>query len=127
MGSMTGFCQVQNKYYLEQMNLNGTYSLTEINKGDQGLVMAQQSVDVEKAVAKKFKILYLPMVDQPQVDGSAYHSGLSNGDFILDNTNLTADEVLTVIKPVSMQIILKTVPQQMRGFKPAHTYRWNFK
>ncbi len=106
-------CIVDGRTFLEQQNGNGTYSVSEIDKFPQGILLSQMSLDVHAARAKGFKLHYLPNVRAAlgDLDGQSRASiSFENGGFILDNTALSQQQMLSVMKALSFQVVLRSIP-----------------
>lgn len=116
-------CQIDNRYFVEERNSNGTYSFSEISKFSNGLILSVMSADLEAAKSKNFPLQYVPNFDKAtgNVD-EGFSLSLFSTSFVLDNTSLTAQQVLSVSKPISMQTVLREIPASTR-FKP--TIQWH--
>jgi len=102
-------CLVENRFLLEQRNSNGTYSLSEFSKFDQGVIISTLSLDVEAAQKKGMMIHYLPTTKVLRKDEAVFDLVPDENPFILDNTGLGPKEVLSVMTPMSYQVILREV------------------
>ena len=120
-------CVIDGRYILEKVNANGTYAVSEFSKFSQGLVISTLTVDLDQAVAKGYKIHYLPKADRVVQDPSNHapiFTGFGDGgsSFILDNTGLTPTQVLATMKPISFQMVMRSLPTRTK-FKVKDRFR----
>ncbi len=109
-------CEIDGRYFVEQTNGNGTYSVFELSRFDQGLVFSALAVDLDKAVASGYKVHYLPsvnnLVERRGTSGESpaitYLGG--SGNFILDNSHRAARDLLSVTTMMSYQMVLRSLP-----------------
>lgn len=121
-GDVTAICEVAGKYYMESLNPNGTYGVTEIYKSNDGLVLTDLALNTQLALDKKFEIHYLPKAGQLVAENHFQLSIEGPAELILNNQNLSMEEQLSVMKPISIVRRLIPVPAPTR-FKPKFTYR----
>ncbi len=109
-------CRVNGRIFSENENQDGTFSLSEISKFDQGLIISLFSLDLDLAAKLNYKTHYFPRL-APDIFNNGVLTqendiGLTQSKFVLDNSNLTQEQVLKVLKPISYQTVFRT--QQLR-------------
>ena len=110
-------CQVNGRIFLEQQNPNGTYGLMEVSTFAQGLIVSTLSVDLEAARAAQYGLHYLPDISgaiKERGESAAFNFNFDQGSFILDNRNLTPQQVLSVTKHVVYQTVLRKLASAKR-------------
>jgi hypothetical protein len=123
-----GACWVGGRYIIETLNQDRTYSLSELLPFGDGLVSSTLTVDLEAVLEKGYPVHFLPQVDSMVVGGTI--SFPATGVFstfgpiaILDNSRLSAEEVVDVSRRISMQIILNRVTKA-QTFAPSGHIRF---
>ena len=109
----TTYCRVGGRFYVDQEKANGTHAVSELERMDHGMALSALSIDLEAARKKGFRLDYLPSSAAAALAGappSGFFAFDGSAGFILDNTTLTAEQVLTVSRPVSFQTILRSTP-----------------
>ncbi|MNL10840.1 hypothetical protein D3C87_1316540 [compost metagenome] len=104
-------CRLKDRVFFQNRNPNGTYGLVQVEKFEQGLILSTLTLDLDEARRRGFKLQYVPKITasvNPD-DTSLAMFAEPLDDFIVDNTNIAAEDVLKATKPLSFQIILRKV------------------
>lgn len=105
--SQVGLCKYNGRLFLESENNNGTYGLYELSNFQHGLILALFSLDVKQAQKNGYPLVYLPPVDF--VADFSFKLNLSTlQEYILDNRQLSQEQTLKILKPITYQSILRT-------------------
>ncbi len=115
--TFSSLCYINLHYYFNQQNANGTYSVSEISETSQGLAFSILSLDLDQAGTPSARasgalLYYLPSADTVVLDSNARAglvSAFVGNSFTLDNQNLTIEQTLSILKPISAQLILQKV------------------
>ena len=117
-------CQVSGRYFAEQQNADGTFSVTEFTKFSEGMILSALALDLEHARKAKLGLQYLPrdVIYQTDENSNNFSFGFNPSIFVLDNRSMPSESVLEFTTPVSYQIVLR-LHKAAATLKAAHTIR----
>ena len=112
-------CSLDGRLILEEENPNGTYTLVEVTKYGRALVFSPLAIDPDLARKAGFLLHYVPDFRMAVGAGASVPlpgGGSIDSNFILDNSSLSARQVLSVTKPMTFNMTLQSVSR--KPFKP---------
>lgn len=104
-------CKIGEHLYAEKINENSTYTITRIEATQYGLAFSDLSFPVEELKARNINFVVVPNLELIETPDTRWTKVMSLGTnpLIVDNSNVSIEELIKISKRVSLFITMNRV------------------